>query len=282
MDVELLRAKARGKRMGDPPRSLHPIERFREYILSFGMQGVGKSSKILDVARACPGDTFWCIDSELSNFDRLMSTEYRDLRNVDVRPALEWEDWKRGIREIGDTMKVNDWIVVDSTTPTWDAVQGWFIEQIHGEEPDEWFLQKRLQNQRVNDTATKKDEKVRGFAALSGEMGDWQVINKQYFKHIYNRLLMCPGHKYLTAEQDTISKEDDREVRGTYGAYGAKPKGQKRLGYVPSTVLWLTKKRIGEWYMTTIKDRGRKELEDQEIGDFAEDYLVSVAGWSYE
>jgi hypothetical protein len=48
------------------------------------------------------------------------------------------------------------------------------------------------------------------------------------------------------------------------------------------TVLWLTKKRIGEWYITTIKDRGRKELEDQAVGDFAEDYLQAIAGWGYE
>lgn len=285
MDVEELRAKARASKEhggSGSDRGLKSPMKPREFILSFGMQGVGKSKSILDAARACPQDTFWCIDSELSNYDRLLGTEYRDVKNVDVRPALEWDDWKRGIKEIGESMKVDDWIVVDSTTPTWDAVQGWFSEQIHGEEPDEWFLQKRLQNQRANDSATKASEKTRGFAALSGEQGDWQVINKQYFKNIYNRLLMAPGHKYLTAEQDTISKEDDREVRGTYGAYGIKPKGQKRLGYVPMTVLWLTKKRVGEWYMTTIKDRGRKELEELEWSDFAEDYLLGVAGWGYE
>jgi len=254
----------------------------REYILAFGMQGVGKSSKILDVARRCPTDTFWCIDSELQNFDRLMATEYRDLRNVDVRPALEWEDWAKGVKDIAGRMAEDDWIVVDSSTPSWDAVQGWFIEKVHGADPDEWFLRRRVENEQANERASKAEDKVRGFAALSGSQGDWQVINKTYFRGFYNELLRCPGHRYLTAEQDTISREDDREVRGTFGPYGIKPKGQKRLGYVPMTVLWLTKKRVGEWYMTTIKDRGRKELEDQEVGDFAEDYLMAVAGWGYE
>lgn len=276
MDIDEIKARAREQKRG---RSLRSPIRPREFILTFGMGGTGKSTKLLDIARACPTDTFWTLDSELSNFDRLLATEYTDLRNVDVTPAMEWDDWKRGIGEIGKKMGEDDWIAVDSCTPSWDAVQGWFIEQIHGEEPDEWFLQKRRINQRVNDSAVKKEDKIKGFAALSGEQGDWQVINKQYFRYIYNALMRCPGHKYVTAEQDAISKEDDREVRGMYGPYGVKPKGQKRLGYVPMTSLWLTKKRVGEWYMTTVKDRGRREVEDERVGDFAQDYLVEVAGW---
>jgi len=288
MDVEELRAKAREKRAGKSLRS--PIEP-REYILATGMGGTGKSSKILDVARVCPQDTFFAIDSELFNFQRLLATEYTDVTNVRIYKPQEWDDWKRSIKEISGLMKVDhenpygepvshDWIVLDSATPTWDAVQGWFISKVHGEEADDWFLQKRIQNQRINDGPG--NEKVRGLAALSGGDGDWQVINKQYFKHIYYALMLCAGHKYVTAEQDAIGQDDDREVRGMYGPYGFKPKGQKRLGYVPMTSLWFTKKRVGEWYMTTVKDRGRPEVEDEPLRDFAEDYLVKLAGFTYE
>lgn len=86
----------------------------------------------------------------------------------------------------------------------------------------------------------------------------------------------------MTAEQAAIDKNDDKEVKAAFGAYGVKPKGQKRLGHVPMTVLWLTKSRVGAWAMTTIKDRGRTEVEDEPLTNFAKDYLMEVAGWKAE
>ena len=83
MDVEELRAKARAGRSLVPSKGLRSPLKPREFILGFGMQGVGKSTKILDVARACPQDTFWCIDSELSNFERLLITR-RDEKIIDA------------------------------------------------------------------------------------------------------------------------------------------------------------------------------------------------------
>jgi hypothetical protein len=61
--------------------------------------------------------------------------------------------------------------------------------------------------------------------------------------------------------------------------YGMKPAGQKQLGFVPHTVLMMKKGRVGDYKMTTIKDRGRWEGEDVEIGDFMQDYLVGIGGW---
>ena len=42
----------------------------------------------------------------------------------------------------------------------------------------------------------------------------------------------------------------------------------------------ITKKgRKGEYTLSTVKDRGRDDVEDAELNDFAKDYLQGVAGW---
>ena len=283
MDAEELAAmKARKKQeQSSGTWTLRPPINPREFILTFGVGGTGKSTALLEIARMCPTDTFHVIDSELQNYNRLLATAFTDLSNVIVYPAEDWDDWVKLIPQINAEMGRDDWLGVDFATPTWDAVQAWFVEQIHGQDIDEWFVAKRLQNQRLKDSASKsKDGKeVKGFAALAGSDGDWQVINKVYFKHFYNALLRCPGHVYMTAEQAEIDKNDDKEVKAAYGPYSIKPKGQKKLGHVPMTSIWLTKARASRYNMTTIKDRGRVEVEDEPLENFAQDYLIEIAGW---
>lgn len=279
MDAEEL-ARIKAAKKTTTVTNLRPPIRPRELILTMGVGGTGKSTGILEVARLCPGDTFYALDSELQNYNRLLATEFTDVQNVEVVPVEEWSDWVDAIPKIAAKMERDDWMVVDSSTPTWDAVQSWFVDKIHGVDIDEWFIAKRQHNEAIK--SSKDAKEVKGFAALSGSDGDWQVINKTYFKHFYNALLKVPGHVYLTAEQAAIGKEDDKEVKAAFGAYGIKPKGQKRLGHVPMTVLWLTKSRVGDWAMTTIKDRGRVEVEDEPLKNFAVDYLMNIAGWKAE
>lgn len=268
--------QAQGSTQESVVRNLRPPIKPREMILTMGVGGTGKSTAILEVARLCPSDTFYCLDSELRNFDRLLATAFTDLTNVETIPAEDWTDWAENIPKIASKMDANDWLAVDSATSTWDAVQAWFVEKIHGTDIDEWFVAKRMEKE----NAGSGDK--RGFAALSGSDGDWQVINKTYFKGFYNALLKVPGHVYLTAEQAKIDKEDDKDTKSAYGGTGFKPKGQKRLGHVPMTTLWLTKSGTGSWRMTTIKDRGRREMDDEKLENFAVDYLQGVAGWKFE
>lgn len=276
-ELEAIRARKKAEQSSGTWVLRPPINP-REFILTFGVGGTGKSTALLEIARMCPTDTFHVIDSELQNYNRLLATAFTDLDNVVVYPAEDWDDWVKLIPSINNSMGRDDWLGVDFATPTWDAVQGWFVEKIHGQDIDEWFVAKRQQNQRLKDS-TKGGNEVKGFTALSGSDGDWQVINKVYFKHFYNALLKCPGHVYMTAEQDVIGKDDDKEVKAAYGPYGFKPKGQKKLGHVPMTSMWLTKARVGKYNMTTIKDRGRPEVEDEPLDNFAQDYLIELAGW---
>lgn len=246
----------------------------RERILTFGVQGTGKSNGILTIARRCPSSTFYVVDTELGNYPRLLATDYPELQNVEVRTVSDdWGELIPTIQSVHSVMGKDDWLVLDSVTPTWDWVQSWFTDKVFGKDIDEYFMDVRIAKQQVRGEG--KDKKSLG--AFEGWM-DWPVINKVYFK-IYTVLLNTPGHLYLTAEQSRLSDDDDKDVRETFGPYGVKPKGQKRLGHIPHTVLMLTKTRVGEYQMTTIKDRGRKELERMRVEDFGRDYLMKVAGW---
>lgn len=243
-----------------------------ERILVMGVQGVGKSRGLLSVARRMPDAQFHVLDNDFA-YRRLLATEFEDVDrvgNVEVHFVDEWDDYLPLIKKLNGTLGPNDWLAVDSMTPTWDAVQGWYTEKIYGKDIDEWFLAvRKLREQNQSD---KKNA-----AMLPGV--DWQVINKVYFK-LYSTILQCPGNVWLTAELQKVDDEHDgKEIKGLYGAYGVRPKGQKRLGHIVQTVLLMSKSRVGQYSLTTIKDRGRRELEDQPITDFAKDYLMKVAGW---
>lgn len=269
----------------------------RERILVLGVGGVGKSKITLDIARKCPHDTFFVWDNDFST-ERLLSTSHSDITlrapvavpdpslgqawgNVIVRTGdpedwIELLDWMDLVKQYN---RPDDWITIDSASPTWPAVQGWFTEQVHGSDISDYFLEVRQAKKAQADARKTRDtsEDAKNLTPFEGWM-DWPVINKQYNK-FYRKILNIGCHWILTAEQDKIGGEkEDKEIKGLFGSYGVKPKGQKALGHRPSTVLLLTKSRTGSWAMTTIKDRGREEFQDQKWGDFVVDYLGPM-GW---
>lgn len=258
------------------PVSLKPTIDPRERIITFGLAGTGKSNAILTVARKCPDVTFYVADNDLS-YDRLLATEFTDVSNVDVRP-IDPDDWKEHLEVIGDIereMKRDDWLVIDSTTPTWSAVQGWYTEAVFDKGIDEYFIEVRKMK-----SSAKEGGKDKNLGTFEGFM-DWPVINKQFAK-FHRLILKCPGHLYCTAELANVSqKDDDKQTINTYGAYGVKPAGQKRIPHLFQTSMLFTKNRVGEWFYTTIKDRGRPEQENEPMEDFAKDYLMGIAGWKY-
>ncbi len=248
---------------------LKPSIKPRERILTFGAAGTGKSHAALTIARKTAGTTF-VIDNDLA-YERLIATDFTDIEDrVEVFNLDEWDEYIPALREINTKAERDDWLVVDSMTPTWSQVQSAFVEKIHGKEIDDYFLQVRR---------TKQDAKKGSpLGALEGWM-DWPVINSMYFK-LYRTMLKFPGHVYCTAEMGMISSDDtDKDTRLMFGGWGVKPIGQKRLPHIYNTVLIMKKTRVGEWTMTTTKDRGREDMDEEEVGDFAMTYLRGVAGW---
>lgn len=252
--------------------------RDRERILTMGVQGTGKSKSFLDIIRKLPPTHrgMVCDIDYTPSFNRLIDLSYPELGEdrcmVEPCDPEDWEEIMRAIKKFSGMATKDDWLCIDSMSHTWSAVQSWFIEQVHGDQIEDYFLDVRKKK-----AASKDDKKALG--ALDGWM-DWPVINKQYFT-LYRAINRFPGHVYMTAEQTSVNeKEDGKEVKGLFGPYGVKPVGQKRLGFVPATVLMLNKSRAGVYSVTTIKDRGRPEVEDRPLSDdFAQDYLIGLAGW---
>lgn len=247
---------------------------FRERLCIFGGGGVGKTNAVLSIARRLNTGKMWVLDNDYSwAYARALETDFADVDTArfDINEiGPDWDALTGGldrILELGD--HDNDWLVVDSVSPTWDAVQSWYAQNVMGKELPEYLADLR-----------RESETMKDFNKVLAADGRWQFINKEYFAKFYGALRNWRGHFILTAEAATLSREAGDEERELYGHLGVKPKGQGRMHHVAHTTLFMAKKAQGQYTLTTVKDRNRTEVERLPIGDFAMDYLKSVAGWS--
>lgn len=221
-----------------------------------------------------PDVTFHVIDNDRSpSYSRSLETTFHELRNVEVY-RTDPDDFPMILdtaRQVAPKVGPRDWLVMDPMGTTWPAVQSWFINELHGVDDDEYFMAVRKAKLDAN---AKKGSPL---APFEGFM-DWPVINRKYAR-LVNVLFKTQGHLYLTAEQASLGEKESRETSALFGPYGVKPAGQKALGHAPSTVLWCRKSAAG-YTVTTVKDRDRGELENEEVNDLGIDYLVKIAGWS--
>lgn len=253
-----------------------PDRRAPERILIYGVGGVGKSTAVVDLAANVSGQVY-VVDTERA-FDRMVEGrgELPNLHVHDVRfsamveDTTNWEDMLRQVRLIVKDMGRDDWLVIDSVTPTWDDVQAWFTEKLWGDNLADYMMAARLQ---AEEAGKKGGSAFEGFT-------DWPVINKQY-NQLYNLILNAPGHVLLTAETAALVDED-ADTTVVFGSHGVKPKGQKRLPHIPHTVLLMRRRHGGKWVIDTVKDRNRDALAGVENDGFHRTYLGGVAGWKQE
>jgi hypothetical protein len=248
-----------------------PKLRSRERHLIMGAAGTGKSQACFDVAKAVDGRVF-VIDNDYS-WERMIETD-PDGGLIDLELSEVYhDDWKGLITATASAVEQggrDDLLVVDSMTPTWQAVQDYFTDEVFGQDADDYFLQVR------------KEQGERG-SKLEAYDGwkDWTVINKLYGR-LYRNLARFPGHVMLTAEVEALGTGDGAEIKGLFGPYRVKPRGQKRLAHTSNTIVLLGKDRAGEFSMTVCKDRGREKdetIENESWDDYAVDFMVGVAGW---
>lgn len=254
------------------PLTPPPDRRARERILIYGVGGTGKSSAAVDIARNVDSHLY-VVDTERA-FERMMESASMDNVTVkDVRfdamvnDTTNWDEMLGFVRETVKTMGVDDWLVIDSVTPTWDDVQAWFTERLWGDDLADYMMAARMQ---------AKDSGKKGGSAFEG-FTDWPVINKQY-NQLYNLILNAPGHVLLTAETAQLVDEDT-DTMVTFGSHGVKPKGQKRLPHIPHTVLLFRRRQGGKWVIDTVKDREREQLGGVDNDGFTRTYLQNIAGW---
>lgn len=264
--------------------------KFKERILLYGVGGVGKSDAVCSIMRRCPDAHFWIIDNDLSySYERAFETDYTDVRDrgnytlYEIEP--DWESSVETLKEIvgerGKVGKANpetDWLVYDSVSTAWQWVQNYASDMVHGVDVADFMLKVRQQNK----------EDVGQFQKALNEGMSWPVINKMYQRDFNDYLRRWRGHFVLTAETDAVKTKgnwsDDKETQDLFAVYGVKPKGQKGLHHNSATTILMTKTRVGEYRITTVKNRNRGEYENYVLGDhgFADDYLEEIAGWVSE
>lgn len=246
-----------------------PSERTRERILIYGSSGVGKSWAALSMAKRAAGSDakVYVIDSDYA-WDRML--EDSDPGNVEVFTVFDWPDYRDALGKIESVVRAQDWVVVDLVGTAWEAVQNYFVQEIHGTGEDEYFLRARKD---------LNSDKAKTLGALSGWL-DWPVINKMY-KAWFNRLVFkLPCHLLAITTSERVNTDtDERAVRDLFGPLGGKPGGQKHLPHAFHSVL-LFGRSGGAYVMTTAKERGeRPVVERKVVTDWSVNYLMGVGKW---
>lgn len=241
-------------------------ERARERILLYGLQGCGKSTAVLSIAKLVPDRTIHVLDTEGDVYDRLLvGSDITNIKSHGVLPD-DWDSQIAAAKEISEEIGEDDWFVIDSISPTWPAVTSWYVDRVFDQNVEDYFLAAR--------------EAAKGGNPLDG-WKDYSVINKQYgaFYNLMLRASMSKRcHLLWTAEAAEIRDDAPRDKQLLYRGIGYEPSGQKRIGYVPHTIIWLRQDR-GSWGWQTVKDQGVRGGVEGELTDFGRQYLGGVAGW---
>lgn len=252
--------------------------KYRERLLLMGGGGAGKTTAALSMIAASelPADV---IDLDYSMaYDRAIDMDFEEAREfVTVHSIMP--DWEPAIEEVEAIVKKygddkDRWLVLDSISPTWDLVQGWYVQLAMGSNIGKHMAELR------RDADNAKD-----YQAQLSETMNWSAINKEYGR-MYRAIMSWKGHLILTAEAKSIKGERDADQLALYGQVGYKPVGQNRLHHVTSTTLFLQHAKKG-YEFTTVKDRNRGEeehklVESIEDGGFSQSYLRDVAGWQLD
>lgn len=246
----------------------------RERILAYGAGGSGKTNAWLEWLRAMPQSTAWVIDTDRAVERMVEDARFAALKDrIELCQIFDGEDfprYKEFAKRAAATMGRDDLLVVDLADKPWSHAEEYFISRIFTEDMEEFYLQHRAGLE-----GSKKGGKG---GALDG-WKDWGVINRLYFGFA-NQLLKANGHVFLCCPEQKVTDEDDRDTQRLFGSVNYKPKGQKLIAHVPHTVLrFVGNQARKSWLMTTVKDRGRVELDAEPVRRFTSDYLVKVAGW---
>lgn len=241
----------------------------RERILDLGPAGSGKTSNFLHIAqmsaltgspsRFFVGDSDFAMDAMLPGYEAI--TPY-----LSISQLYDWDDYMAFGKFLAANVTPDDWLCVDFIGSAWKAVQEYYVAQVFKKDIGDYFL------------AARKKE----VAELEGWV-DWQVINPLYQQWIMPLLFKLPCHKFCTAKSDPLSDSkrptESPQLRSMFLPYGIKPVGQKDLAFQFHTVLVSGRDAAGNRVINTVKDRQRIEVKGQVVTNFAQDYLMNVAGW---
>jgi len=245
-----------------------------------GITGSGKSYQWLKLAEALlpTGAVFRCLDTD-DAITYMLETQFPHLKpenkgNVYVWSASDWESLKAGTDQIlKQSIKDNDWLVIDMADAPWDSVQRYFTSEVFKTGIGEYFLQVRKEIE-----ASKKKVASVAREALSG-WTDWAVINKLYTDWITPLIYRLKCHLYLATKVQELGSKEDADIKELYSELGVRPSGQKHLGHQVHTILLFIPGR-GNWFITTCKDRaGRPYFKRTPLLSLYMQYFVAKANW---
>lgn len=254
-----------------------PTRRGRERILVMGDQGTGKSATVLSIVLGCPQSWVDVIDTDY-NWEVMADGAPENLRIHEIDDD-DFPGLLAKIREASKGATRDDWLVLDSITPSFLACQEHYVKITFGMSY-EAFAQK----------ARKEMDDEKKVLQLFEGFKDWNVINPMYFE-LYKLLMKYPGHVLCIAEAKDLGSQDekDSELMHVFGRIGRKPAGQKGMPYKFHTIIYMIQKGREKYAFSNIKDREsleytREKVSAQEMTKygFVKDYLVAIAGWKFE
>lgn len=273
----------------------------RERLLMYGGPGSGKSTNAATIMLHTPDVTHHVIDMEIDNYERLFAEDpmFQPLQervgeSIFIYPVdtTNWEEQLEAAVTAGAAAAQGDWWYFDMITDTWESVRSWYTDKIYGNDLADYFMDARKDLQNRRDKASSQKEKAQ--AEMQGLSGweDYGIINPQY-KKLYSALMNTKAHVCIIAEEDKVREGsgkagEDRSTKAAFGHIGYKPKGQKKLGHIPQTVIRCSRHAKNGWQIECAKDRGREGRWEEEFGsdkegafgeDFAKFYFPTLAGW---
>ena len=249
----------------------------RERILGYGGSGAGKTKAWLDIALAYENagleGTFYALDTDYA-VERMLYDGFPGLaksgRVIFTNP-IEWTDYEEFGESLRRKMTDDDWCIVDLMDEAWEEVQNHYSMEVYGKTKGQHFLTRRKEMKNPN-----KENTFEGST-------DWNIIKPLYAAFNKNIFYAHKGHTFVAAAAAAVNRGggmfgDKAEVLEVFGHVGMKPLGNKKLMHNLHTALLFTQTKDG-WRLTTAKDRERTMLKNEDIDNFAQDYLVDVAGW---
>lgn len=244
----------------------------RERIILMGGWGTGKSNAVVSVAeyleKTGSDAIVYVIDTTFEADRNFLGAP----KNVIIVTVGDWDEYMAAVKDIRLKSRPQDWLAIDRIDMVWDQAQAGYSEKAFGKAIDEWFVEYKAEG--------------RAGHAFSGEYGsNWVMIKRMHAAFITEMLrfkgnvVACSTIQNVTGPNRSGEGGDSKETLAEYGKFGVRPGGEKNLGFLFHTILWLTEPKPGDWQFTTVRDRKREQMKGKKMGDFVVSYLVGVAGW---
>lgn len=288
----------------------------RERILIYGGAKAGKSFtyiSLLNFARLTKTDShFWIVDNDNASeaiglypggsygdlLGEQLDEDFDDhITKLTYERATIWiperfEVYHPIADEIRKKAGPQDWVVIDMLSNLWEIMPDWWIENVYGDNPWEYYAAVRK--------AIEAEEEGAGERGFGGHSGiDWQYIGKEYRRWEKKLTLYAPCHVIAYSGETEIQAHHDKsgEKRAQFAiAAGHSPRTEKGAVHRFHTIARAQKrvapdgKTVKERTLTFVGDRDREDVLAEKLGrgstltlsegpKFAQDYLVKLAGW---